>query len=65
MDGSNLNAGAVAGVTIIKNPIKAARAVMEESEHVLLAGKGAESFAISKYRHGQPLIFILREVPIL
>ena len=48
MDGSNLNAGAVAGVTIIKNPIKAARAVMEESEHVLLAGKGAESFAIAQ-----------------
>ena len=48
MDGSNLNAGAVAGVTIIKNPIKAAKAVMEESEHVLLAGKGAESFAIAQ-----------------
>ena len=48
MDGSNLNAGAVAGVTIIKNPIKAARAVMEESEHVLLGGKGAESFAIAQ-----------------
>lgn len=48
MDGGNLNAGAVAGVTIIKNPIKAARAVMEESEHVLLAGKGAESFAIAQ-----------------
>ena len=48
MDGSNLNAGAVAGVTIIKNPIKAARAVMEGSEHVLLAGKGAESFAIAQ-----------------
>ena len=48
MDGSNLNAGAVAGVTVIKNPIKAARAVMEESEHVLLAGKGAESFAIAQ-----------------
>ena len=48
MDGSNLNAGAVAGVTVIKNPIKAARAVMEESEHVLLSGKGAESFAIAQ-----------------
>jgi beta-aspartyl-peptidase (threonine type) len=45
MTGWDLNAGAVAGVTHIKNPIKAARAVMEKSEHVLLAGDGAEVFA--------------------
>lgn len=45
MDGATRNAGAVAGVTTIKNPIKAARAVMEKSEHVMLAGKGAEEFA--------------------
>lgn len=45
MDGSNLNAGAVAGVTNIKNPIKAARLVMEQSGHVMLARKGAEMFA--------------------
>ena len=45
MDGSNLKAGAVAGVTTIKNPIKAAHAVMTGSEHVLLAGRGAEEFA--------------------
>lgn len=45
MDGKSLKAGAVAGVTIIKNPIDAAKAVMEKSEHVLLAGKGAEIFA--------------------
>lgn len=45
MDGSNLNAGAVAGVTIVKNPIAAARQVMDNSEHVMLAGKGAEQFA--------------------
>lgn len=45
MDGSNLKAGAVAGVTTIKNPIKAAHAVMTESEHVMLAGRGAEGFA--------------------
>ena len=45
MDGSNLKAGAVAGVTTIKNPIKAAYAVMTESEHVMLAGRGAEKFA--------------------
>jgi beta-aspartyl-peptidase (threonine type) len=45
MDGSSLEAGAVAGVRTIKNPILAARAVMEQSPHVLLSGKGAEEFA--------------------
>lgn len=45
MDGKTLKAGAVAGVTNIKNPISAARAVMEKSEHVMLSGKGAEAFA--------------------
>lgn len=45
MDGRTKKAGAVAGVTIIRNPISAARAVMEKSEHVMMAGKGAELFA--------------------
>ncbi|MBT1703109.1 isoaspartyl peptidase/L-asparaginase family protein [Chryseosolibacter indicus] len=45
MDGSTLMAGAVAGVTTIKNPITAAYAVMTKSEHVMLIGKGAETFA--------------------
>jgi beta-aspartyl-peptidase (threonine type) len=45
MDGSNLNAGAVSLITGIKNPILLARDVMEKSEHVLLAGKGAMTFA--------------------
>jgi L-asparaginase / beta-aspartyl-peptidase len=45
MDGSNLKAGAVAGVRTIKNPVSAARAVMEQSQHVLMVGKGAEQFA--------------------
>lgn len=45
MDGKTMKAGAVAGVTIVKNPISAARAVMEKSKHVLLIGKGAELFA--------------------
>ncbi len=44
MDGKTLNAGAVAGVTTIKNPINLAHEVMIASEHVLLAGKGAERF---------------------
>lgn len=45
MDGATLKAGAVAGVTNLKNPISAARAVMEKSEHVMLVGRGAEIFA--------------------
>jgi len=46
MWGANLNAGAVAGVRDIKNPISAARKVMEESEHVMLSGDGASEFAV-------------------
>jgi L-asparaginase / beta-aspartyl-peptidase len=45
MDGATLKAGSVAGVSTIRNPISAARAVMEKSEHVMLTGKGAEEFA--------------------
>lgn len=45
MDGKNLMAGAVANVHTIKNPILAARAVMEHTPHVLLISKGAEIFA--------------------
>jgi L-asparaginase / beta-aspartyl-peptidase len=47
MDGDSLRAGAVCGLTRIKNPIELARAVMERSEHVMLAGAGAEEFASS------------------
>ncbi len=45
MDGATLNAGAIAGVTNVKNPIRLARAVMEKSEHVMFAREGAEKFA--------------------
>ena len=45
MDGSNLMAGAVAGVKTVKNPISAARKVMEETWHVMLSGDGADKFA--------------------
>lgn len=45
MDGKTGKAGAVAGVTVIRNPISAARRVMEASPHVMLAGTGAEAFA--------------------
>lgn len=47
MDGTTLNAGAIAGVTTVKNPISLARKVMTDSEHVLLSGAGADSFATS------------------
>ncbi len=46
MTGNDLNAGAVAGIGNVKNPISAARAVMEQSDHVMLSGKGAEQFAV-------------------
>jgi len=45
MDGATLRAGAVAGVQRVKNPVLLARAVMEHSPHVMLAGDGAEAFA--------------------
>ncbi len=45
MEGRNLKAGAVAGVSNIRNPIELAKAVMEQSEHVFLSGEGAEDFA--------------------
>ncbi len=45
MEGKGKRAGAVAGVTRVKNPIRAARAVMEKSKHVLFAGPGADEFA--------------------
>jgi beta-aspartyl-peptidase (threonine type) len=45
MDGSTLAAGSVAGVTDIRNPITAARAVMTKSPHVMLTGAGASEFA--------------------
>jgi len=45
MDGKTLHAGAVAGVSTVKNPISLARLVMEKTPHVLLAYDGAEAFA--------------------
>ena len=44
MNGANLEAGALAGVRYVRNPVLGARAVLEHSEHVLLAGKGADAF---------------------
>ena len=48
MNGSNLDAGAISGVSTIKNPISAAIKVMENSPHVMLSGKGAENFAATQ-----------------
>ncbi|MCP3979847.1 MAG: isoaspartyl peptidase/L-asparaginase [bacterium] len=45
MNGANLACGAVAGVRTVKNPISAARGVMEQTRHVLLGGPGADEFA--------------------
>lgn len=45
MRGDNLEAGAAAGITGVKNPILLARAIMEKSEHVMMSGPGAETFA--------------------
>lgn len=46
MDGSNLDAGAIAGVRNVRNPIELAAEVMQHSGHIFLSGKGANDFAI-------------------
>ncbi|SHH66958.1 isoaspartyl peptidase/L-asparaginase family protein [Pollutimonas bauzanensis] len=48
MDGNTLKSGAVANVTILRNPVLAARAVMERSSHVFFVGPGAEAYARSQ-----------------
>lgn len=53
MNGRTCDAGAVAGVSRIRNPILAARAVLENSQHVLFAGEGAEKFATA---HGLEMV---------
>lgn len=53
MDGASAKAGAVAGVRHVRNPIELARLVMERSSHVMLAGEGAEEFALEQ---GMPLV---------
>ncbi len=53
MDGSTRRAGAVCGVTHVRNPVELARRVMEDSEYVMLSGAGAEEFALV---HGITLV---------
>lgn len=48
MDGEELKAGAVCSTRYVKHPITLARAIMQESKHVLLSGEGAEVFALSQ-----------------
>ncbi|MEE3001358.1 MAG: isoaspartyl peptidase/L-asparaginase [Planctomycetota bacterium] len=47
MDGSTLECGAVAGLRTVRNPIRLARCIMDQTRHVLLAGTGAEEYAES------------------
>lgn len=78
MNGSNLDAGAVAGVHQIKNPVALARKVLEKSEHLLLIGSGAEDFAqlhnlefadstyfFTQFRHDQLLQAKEKDVVVL
>ena len=53
MDGKNLKAGAVASVRHIKNPIRLAKVILEQTDHILIVGEGAEKIALE---HGFKLI---------
>lgn len=62
MHGNTLKAGALTGVTTVKNPISLARKIMEESEHVFFAGEGAERFADqTNVERVDPLYFRVEE----
>ena len=61
MDGSNLKAGAVAGITHTRHPISAARAVMDKSPHVMIAGPGADLFAEHVGLEQQPSSYFFTE----
>jgi len=61
MDGRTRNAGAVAGVTHIRNPILLARMVMERSPHVMLAREGAEAFALEQGMDTVPASYFYTE----
>ena len=61
MHGEHLDAGAVAGVSTVKSPIALARAVMEDSPHVMLAGAGAEAFALERGLNPVPAEYFATE----
>ncbi len=62
MDGSTLAAGSVAGVCCTKNPISAARAVMERSPYVMIAGSGADQFAVKSGLQQMPASYFFTEM---
>ena len=61
MDGNTLNAGAISGSSIIKNPISAAISVMNNSPHVMLSGVGADKFAQSQKLDIKPNSYFITE----
>lgn len=61
MEGKTLNAGAISGVSHIKNPISTAIAVMEKSPHVMLSGQGADQFAKSLGMETVPNSYFITE----
>ena len=61
MDGSDLEAGAVGGVRLVKNPILLARRIMEKSDHVFLTGQGAMEFAIGQKLEMKPADYFYTE----
>jgi beta-aspartyl-peptidase (threonine type) len=61
MSGTDLRAGAVAGLTTTRHPIAAARAVMDRSPHVMLIGEGADTFAASAGLQQVPPAFFFTE----
>jgi beta-aspartyl-peptidase (threonine type) len=61
MDGGDLRAGAVTGLRHVRNPILLARLVMERSEHVMLAGAGAEEFALEQGLEPVPNSYFVTE----
>ncbi len=62
MDGKTGGAGAVSGITTIKNPIQVARAVLDNSVHVFLSGTGAEEFAVRQgLKHVDPTYFFTKQ----
>ncbi len=61
MRGADHACGAVAGVSTVRNPIQLARAVMEHTPHVLLAGEGAEAFAVTRGMEPVPNTYFTTE----
>ena len=65
MDGRSLDAGAIAGVRGMKNPVLLARAVMEKGDHVFLIGEGAEQFARKQGLAFEDAAFFLTEARVV